>query len=351
MKNRIIILFLFFISFGLSSWGGQNEKKHSHEAENLLQSLRQIWGKQIISGTMATVNWNINEAKWVHQHTGKWPAMNCFDYIHHPFSSKGGWIDYTDITELCDWYRSGGIVSIMWHWNVPANQVGKYSFYWGTEPEKTTFDVKKIFEPSSSEYQLMIRDIDTIASYLKLLKQQNIPVLWRPLHEAGGMWFWWGRDAEACNQLWRIMYKRFQSAGLDNLIWVWTHAAAWRKPYSEGYRWYPGDEYVDIVGIDIYNNESSENIKTTCYDFLRQSSPDKLIALTECGNVPIISEQWNAGCKWLFFMPWYDHRRTNKPQSSDYQSTDHGNANAAWWKEAFSLEYVLSRDDFQQLAR
>jgi mannan endo-1,4-beta-mannosidase len=165
--NRIFVSLVVLFSVCLSSWGGQNENRHSPEAESLLQCLRQIWGKQIISGTMATVNWNINEAEWVHQHTGKWPVLNCFDYIHHPFSSKGGWIDYTDIAEVCDWHRSGGLVSIMWHWNVPANQDGKYSFYWGTEPEKTTFDVRKIFEPSSPEYQLMIRDIDTIASYLK----------------------------------------------------------------------------------------------------------------------------------------------------------------------------------------
>lgn len=347
--NRIFVSLVVLFSVCLLSWGEQTGNRRSPEAESLLQCLRQIWGKRIISGTMATVNWNINEAKWVHQHTGKWPVLNCFDYLHHHSSGKGSWIDYTDVTPVLDWHRSGGLVSIMWHWNVPANQVGKYSFYWGTEPDKTTFDVRKIYDPTSPEYQLMISDIDTIASYLKLLKQYNIPVLWRPLHEAGGMWFWWGRDAEACNELWRVMYKRFQAAGLDNLIWVWTQAAAWKKPYSEGYRWYPGDEYVDIVSIDIYNESSAENIKTSCYDFLCQSSPDKLVALTECGNVPTIREQWNAGCKWVFFMPWYDHERTSKLQSKDFQSRDHGNADAAWWQDAFSVDYVLSRDDFLKL--
>ena len=329
----------------------QQTPRRSPETEQLLECLQSVAGKKMLSGAMADVSWNLNEAKWVKRHTGKWPALCGFDYIHHPYSAKGGWIDYTDIDEITSWNRQGGVVCIMWHWNVPANQSGKYSFYWGEEADKTSFDVRKIFEPSSPEYQQMIRDIDQIASYLKLLKEEHVPVLWRPLHEAGGMWFWWGRDPEACNELWRIMYRRFQSEGLDNLIWVWTQAAAWSKPYSDGYRWYPGDEYVDIVSIDVYNNSNANDIFRSCYSFLRESSPSKLAALTECGNVPLISRQWNAGAKWLWFMPWYDHGRTNNPDSPEFASTKHSSCDAEWWREAFSNDFVLTRDDMKALRR
>lgn len=342
--HALLMLFL------VSSISAQETRQLSAEAEALLQCLKEIEGEKTLSGTMANVNWNLNEAKWVHQHTGKWPALNCFDYIHHPFSTKGGWIDYTNIAEVYNWHRQGGVVAIMWHWNVPANKSGQYSFYWGTEDDKTTFDVRKIFDTSSSEYKLMIKDIDIIASYLKLLKNRKIPVLWRPLHEAGGRWFWWGRDAEGCNELWRVMYDRLVNHHkLNNLIWVWTQAAEWNKPYSEGYKWYPGDEYVDIVSIDVYNNNSASNIYRTCYKFLKDSSPNKLVALTECGNVPKISAQWRAGAKWLFFMPWYDYGRTNNPNTNDFQSTDHSNCNAEWWTEAFSNDFVLTRDDFKKI--
>lgn len=349
MKQRKISSIILLLLFTICGATAQETTQRSDEAEALLQCFRQIEGNKTISGTMANVNWNINEAKWVNQHTGKWPALNCFDYLHHPYSAKGSWIDYTNITDVYNWHRQGGIVSIMWHWNVPANKSGQYSFYWGEEDDKTTFDVKKIFEPESEEYKLMIKDIDIIASYLKLLKNRKIPVLWRPLHEAGGMWFWWGRDPKACNELWRVMYNRFQEQGLDNLIWVWTHAVAWNKPYSDGYKWYPGDEYVDIASIDIYNNNSASNIYNNCYNFLKKQSPDKLLALTECGNVPNIGLQWQAGCKWLFFMPWYDYDRTNNVNNSAFKSTDHGHANAAWWKEAFTHDYVLTRDAFKQV--
>ena len=331
------------------------EPAKSEEAARLLQVLRGIHGKKILSGTMACVNWNISEAQWVHQHTGKWPAMAGFDFIHLPYSSPGGWIDYDNTGVLEDWHRQGGIISICWHWMVPARsgKSDKFAFYWGNdrgkEDEQTTFDVRKIFDEKSTEYQRMMSDIDRVGQILLKLKGKGIPVLWRPLHEAGGMWFWWGRDPEACNELWRIMYRRFQEMGADNLIWVWTQSSAWGKPYSDGYRWYPGDDYVDIVGMDIYNEASATTIRTKCYDFLKEQSPTKLIALTELGTVAEIGRQWAAGAHWLYFMPWYDYNVTNNIYGSTFSQTSHGNANISWWNEAFGHDEVMTRDGMKEL--
>ncbi len=338
-----ILLMLFMVS-GISA---QESRQLSPEAEALLQYLKEIEGEKTLSGTTANVNWNINEAKWVNKHTGKWPALNFFDFIHLPFSPSN-WIDYSNITEVYNWHKNGGIVGCMWHWNMPTNDGQDWTCTPGTGNKETSFDVRKIFEPESAEYKQMMNDIDKVASTLKKLKQRKIPVLWRPLHEAGGQWFWWGLDAEACNELWRVMYNRFHEAGLNNLIWVWTSAAAWNRPYSEGYKWYPGDEYVDIVGIDIYNNSSASNIYSTCYKMLRKKSPDKLIALTECGSLAPISQQWKAGARWLYFAPWYDYERTNNTSSEAFKSTEHQHCNVEWWNDAFSNDYVLTRDEFKR---
>lgn len=340
----IYILLMLFIVSGISA---QESRQLSPEAEALLQYLKEIEGEKTLSGTTANVNWNINEAKWVNKHTGKWPALNFFDFIHLPFSPSN-WIDYSNITEVYNWHKNGGIVGCMWHWNMPTNDGQDWTCTPGTGNKETGFDVRKIFEPESAEYKQMMNDIDKVASTLKKLKQRKIPVLWRPLHEAGGQWFWWGLDAEACNELWRVMYKRFHEAGLNNLIWVWTSAAAWNRPYSEGYKWYPGDEYVDIVGIDIYNNSSASNIYSTCYKMLRKKSPDKLIALTECGSLAPISQQWKAGARWLYFAPWYDYERTNNTSSEAFKSTEHQHCNVEWWNDAFSNGYVLTRDEFKR---
>ena len=347
MRLRSLLILLLMLPVGFTQ--AQETRQLSAEAEALLQCFHEIYGEKIISGCTANVNWNINEAKWVYQHTGKWPAINFFDFIHLPFS-PANWIDYTNVTEVVNWHKNGGIVGCMWHWNMPTNDGQNWTCTPGTDDNQTSFDVRKIFEPESNEYKQMIKDIDKVASTLKKLKQRKIPVLWRPLHEAGGRWFWWGLDAEACNELWRVMYDRFTNHhGLNNLIWVWTSAAEWNKPYSDGYKWYPGDEYVDIVGIDIYNNSSTSNIRTKCFNMLKQNSPDKLIALTECGSLAKIGAQWRGGSKWLYFAPWYDYERTNKPDSEAFQSTDHTHCNAAWWQDAFSNDYVLTREDFKEI--
>ena len=141
------------------------QPQRSPEAQLLLDYLRSIYGHKILSGAMANVNWNINEAQWVYKHTGRWPAINCFDFIHHVWSSPGGWIDYSNTSVVEDWHRQGGIVAAMWHWNVPANDGKNYAFYAGSKSDQTNFGVRKIFEPQSSEYALMIKDIDQVKCF------------------------------------------------------------------------------------------------------------------------------------------------------------------------------------------
>ena len=186
MRLRSLFILLLMLPVGFTQ--AQETRQLSAEAEALLETFHEIYGEKIISGCTANVNWNINEAKWVYQHTGKWPAINFFDFIHLPFS-PANWIDYTNVTEVVNWHKAWGIVGCMWHWNMPANNGSDWTCTPGTGDNQTSFDVKKIFEPESDEYKQMMKDIDKVASTLKKLKQRKIPVLWRPLHEAGGRWF------------------------------------------------------------------------------------------------------------------------------------------------------------------
>ncbi|MEN6588771.1 MAG: glycosyl hydrolase [Proteiniphilum sp.] len=325
----------------------------SSQAEKLLQYLLEQEGKATLSGTMANVAWNINEAEWVHQHTGKWPAINCFDYIHLQHS-PANWIDYGNTTVAEEWWNNGGLVFAMWHWNVPANngEEGAYSFYWGSNPEQTLFDVTQIDDPDSEEYKRMIADIDKLSGYLKLLKDKNIPVVWRPLHEAAGntgvytggtAWFWWGGGgAEPFKKLWRLMFDRMtHHHGLDNLIWVWTSQMT-------DLDWYPGDDYVDMVGRDIYNASGASTIKNE-FTTLQNRYPGKPIALSECGNVANVSAQWIAGAKWLWFMPWYNYNRTLNPGSEAFLQETHEHAPISWWEDALSQTYVITRDELPDL--
>src|SRR5690606_20982603 len=180
------------------------------------------------------------------------------------------------------WAReTGGIVTMMWHWNAPADLVdsGEWRWWRGFYTNATTFDLPgALADPQSSDYGLLLRDIDTIADELQKFEDAGVPVIWRPLHEAQGGWFWWGdHGPEHFKQLWHLMYDRLtHEHGLDNLIWEFTSSAA----EGDHLDWYPGDDVVDMIGLDVYTTESS-NMSGPWIDVLEHYNGEKMIALSE----------------------------------------------------------------------
>ena len=314
----------------------------STQAVNLYNLLLENYGKKTISGAHASDSWNTNEADWIYKHTGKYPALTCVDYGHLQSSVAGAsWIDYSQISFLESWWNSNGIVAANWHWNVPkSGQSGDMAFY----TSDTSFDISQAVVSGTWQNTLILKDIDDLADYLKLLQQKNIPILWRPLHEAAGGWFWWGaKGADAYVKMWQLLYDRLVNThGLNNLIWVWT---------TEGgdAQWYPGDAYVDIVGRDMYNKTDV----TTClgeFNTAQNSYTNCMVALSECGDVAQIPSQWEQGATWSWFMPWYDYDRTNDKTSTEFdKTTPHKHADIAWWQSAFAQSYVLTRDQMPSL--
>ena len=150
----------------------------------------------------------------------------------------------------------------------------------------------------------------------------------------GGAWFWWGIEgAETYKKLWIYIYEYFHNAGINNLIWVWT------SQNNGDTDWYPGDAYVDIIGQDIYSKSADDNAK----DFakLQKTYPNKMVTLSECGNVGKITDQWSKGARWAWFMPWY------KYDASTLDNHDH--ADTSWWKDAMSHPNVITRDQMPSL--
>jgi mannan endo-1,4-beta-mannosidase len=314
----------------------------SAEAVAVYDFLTENAAKKIISGTMANVNWNINEAEWVHRHTGKYPAINGFDYLH----LYATWVDYGNTQVIEDWWNNKGLVTICWHWNVPrATGSTEYAFYTKKgehSTDGTTFDISKAVQDGTAENTIVKADLAKVADYLLLLKNKDIPVLWRPLHEAAGGWFWWGaKGAAPLKALWKLMFETFEAKGLNNLIWVWT-----AEPNDAA--WYPGNEYVDIVGRDIYNKTSASDMRDE-YNTLKNRFPNKLITLSECGNVAKIANQWSAGAKWLWFMPWYDYNRTKDTTGAAFGEPAHIYADVTFWQNAFGNEDVITRDQMPNL--
>ncbi|MEI8115146.1 MAG: glycosyl hydrolase, partial [Bacteroidia bacterium] len=181
------------------------------ETVRLYQFLYDHYNKKIISGVS-----NVEEADWLKTNTGKSPALVGLDYL---FCNRGytSWYDENQpFNQGKAWFDKNGIVNFQWHWRDPSRLTE--AFY----TTDTKFDITKIFDETSAEYKAMISDIDYTSGQLKRFQNAKIPVIWRPLHEAAGGWFWWGaKGAAPCKKLWQVMFDRMVNVnGLHNLIWV-----------------------------------------------------------------------------------------------------------------------------------
>ena len=100
--------------------------------------------------------------------------------------------------------------------------------------------------------------LDIIADYALGLQEANIPVLFRPFHENTGGWFWWGSattDKETYNAMFRYTHDYLESRGVHNFLYVYSpNGPVTYEDYAERY---PGDDYVDIVAFDYYDDYNS----------------------------------------------------------------------------------------------
>lgn len=233
--------------------------KSSAVAQKLYGYLRSIYGKKILSGQQE-LSWS----NWIQQQVGKTPAVVAVDLMDYsPSRVERGTVG-TAVEEAITHHNRGGIVSVLWHWNAPAGLYDTEENKWwsGFYTRATDFDVElALRDTTNANYTLLIRDIDAIAVQLKKLQAAGVPVLWRPLHEAEGGWFWWGaKGPEPAKKLWGILHERLAvHHGLDNLIWVWNSLLP---------EWYPGDATVDILSADVY---AQGNGVSFFYIFLRCS--------------------------------------------------------------------------------
>ncbi len=283
-----------------------NNPKATREAVALYDYLRANYGKRTISGAMCKYTMSTTEADWIHSVTGKYPALLCYDMMNS--TSPRAKEDYSDMVRSAKkWSRKGGIVSVMWHWRNPFHDNDAfYSYNMDTPKARTDFDVSRVHDSESREYKAMVRDIDVVAGYLLELQEANIPVIWRPLHEAQGGWFWWGNGSgEDIKALWNLFYDRMVNHhGLNNLIWVWTVDDVEARGRGKAEDWYPGDDTVDILGTDVYG-EPSHDSKREIFDFTAAiGGGRKMVALSECGAIPHPDNMQEGGDTWSWFMPW-----------------------------------------------
>jgi len=300
-----------------------NENASDH-ARRLMSFLADQYGKKTLAGQYnSDKGIDSPEIRELYKLTGKYPAIMGFEMSDYSPSRVAHGAETRQTEFALDWAEKGGIVTFVWHWNAPKDLINTSEYPWwdGYLADATTFDLKKALNGEDPEgYDLLLRDIDAIAEQLKILGDQDIPVLWRPLHEGSGGWFWWGAHGpDNYKKLWRLMYDRMtDTQALDNLIWVYN---------GQNADWYPGDEYVDIIAEDTYTRprdyESQFNLfaKAAGYTGAR-----KIIGLSENGAIPDPDLMYADNAGWSFFITWNDELVVDpdtKCISDEYNALSH----------------------------
>ena len=267
------------------------------ETKSLMSFLVDSYGQQVLSGQQ-----DLGEINYIYSVTGKQPAVGSFDLMEYSPSRIEHGANPTGLSEsYINWSNTGGgIVSLCWHWNAPTDLIDEPGKEWwrGFYTFATTFDINAVLaDPCGTRYQLVIRDIDAIAVQLAKFRDVNLPVLWRPLHEASGGWFWWGAKGPGpFIELWRLMHDRLVNYhNLHNLIWVYTVGDP---------MWYPGDAYVDVASMDIYPSDQNASMVGFWLDTQSHFEGVKLVTLSECGILPNPDNIRAYGVWWSWFSVW-----------------------------------------------
>lgn len=346
------------------------------ETQALMHYLTSVYGTNIISGqqeiyggghTADSPNGYENpqgyesEFEWIHDNFGVYPAIRGFDFMN--YNPLYGWDDNT--TERCiEWVKErNGIATACWHINVPKDfasyELGE-TIDWQDatyKPNETDFDTAKAVIEGTKEYEYVMLTIEDLAEQLTRLQDAGVPIILRPYHEAegnsntdgSGSWFWWGKaGAEVYKQLWVQLYTKLtEEYDLHNIIWEYNS-----YDYATSAQWYPGDEYVDIVGYDKYNcvynrhdgktsGPNEDAISSTFYKLVDLTDGKKLVSMPENDTVPSLENIQVEKAYWLYFCIWYDNGQDNFLSGSDKNDPE-------TLKEMYQSEFCITLDELPE---
>lgn len=285
--------------------------------KKLYSFLKDSYGKYVITGQQCDGGINGNEFKAIKNLTGDYPALLGLDLMDYTPSRTAFGASSSAVEKAIEFANKGGIVTLCWHWNAPTeylNSTANSSDGWwgGFYTQSSKFDIAKVMNGQDAKgKKLLDRDIKEIAKQLKRLEKAGVPVIWRPLHEASGGWFWWGaKGSDAYKKLWKYLYKELTNTyGCNNLIWVYNGQSA---------DWYPGDEYVDIVGEDIYPGNHVYDPQVSRFkQAINYGSKTKITALTENGCIFDIDSAVSINALWSWFMTWGNEFTVNGSNYSE----------------------------------
>ena len=315
--------------------------KATNEAKSLMSYLVDIYGTNILSGQQEQPGgheWGDTEAEfeYISKLTGKLPAIRGFDFMNY----RGNELEIEDgsAERLIEWYnKKGGIPVLCWSWFSPGDigKLGEASYF----SDMTTFSISEALTDGTEENAALLADIEFMAGKLKKIQDAGVPVIFRPFREAEESWFWWGKEGPGpCIELYKLLYDKFtHEYNINNLIWEWTS-----YDYETSAEWYPGNNYVDIIGYIKYNSKNDQPngsaISSTFYNLVRLSNGEKMIAMSENDTIPMVDSVKDELAAWLYFCTWHGwwiRLETANP--------------VEWIKEMYTSEYCITLDELPEL--
>ncbi|MBZ4037568.1 glycoside hydrolase family 26 protein [Flavobacterium sp. 17A] len=301
-KNALLFVCLIAGHFLLA----QIDKNATKETKNLYKNLKTISKKHILFGHQHALEYghgwsnepNRSDVKSV---TGSHPAVIGIDFSDFSGRSKEQ-IENTKETlrkNVIATYERGGITTVSWHFNNPASEGG---FYWKDGISTASMTLIKPGGSHHEQYKEILKTIADFAHSVKAKDGKLSPMIFRPFHEFDGDWFWWGKaqtSREDFIAVWQFTVSYLKDIlGVHNFIYAFSPDNRFNSA-EEYLERYPGDEYVDMLGMDDYGDfgrDGKYDVETGLKKLKIFSDlaiqKEKLAAFTETGLESIPNEKW-----------------------------------------------------------
>ncbi len=223
---------------------------------------------RVISGQfLGNATGNLSAINTINAQSGKMLGLIGGDYWT---LTSNPVIDYSFNATAIDYWNKGGLVTLSEHMTNPDT---------GGSPWDTTINYNALVTPGTPTNTQFMHELDQIAVGLKQLQDAGVVVIYRPFHEMNGQWFWWGFGTDSqFISLWKMEHDYFvNTKGLTNLIWLYGPNAGGSMLGR-----YPGDNYVDMVGLDVYTDSPGDAVNNY-NELVTTGKPFALAEFGACG--------------------------------------------------------------------
>ena len=268
------------------------------------------------SWTAGTYNTDKSDTKDL---TGSHPAL-CGWEIGHIENNSANNLDGVPFEKIrahiIAAYNRGAVNTISWHCNNPITD-GGYS-------STSSYPIQQIL-PGGTYHNKFLSWLDRVAEFMFSLRNEDntlIPIIFRPWHEhtdrGQGSGFWWSvgnNSNDSYKLLWQMTFDYLTTTkGVHNLIWAYSpdlHHLCWNETGIDKYVYmnaWPGDEYVDIMGLDAYQTAYS-NFDASVANVVNHAAnlaveKGKLFSITETG----LSNNNPGHYKYFYNQYWWTNK-------------------------------------------